>query len=85
MARGYVTVDSERCKGCELCTSACPQHVLEMDHSRLNRKGYHPVRLVDPKGQCTGCALCAVTCPDIALTVFRLLPMPDPAIVSAGA
>jgi 2-oxoglutarate ferredoxin oxidoreductase subunit delta len=79
MARGYVTVDGERCKGCELCTTTCPQHVLQLDLGRLNRKGYHPVRLADPEGRCTGCGLCAVICPDVAFTVFRYLAVPEPA------
>lgn len=72
MARGYVTFDENRCKGCELCTTACPQSVLHMDRSRLNAKGYHPAVLRDLEGKCTGCALCAVICPDVAITVYRL-------------
>ena len=71
MARGRVTFDVERCKGCELCVSACPQGVLAMDEAQLNAKGYHPAMLVDPQGQCTGCALCAVVCPDVVIAVYR--------------
>jgi 2-oxoglutarate ferredoxin oxidoreductase subunit delta len=76
MAKGYVRIDDERCKGCELCISACPQEVLRMDRRRLNSKGYHPSMLDDPAGKCTGCALCAVICPDLAITVFRYAPPP---------
>lgn len=71
MARGRVTFDEERCKGCELCPTACPQHVLFMNRERLNSKGYNPAVLIDPDGKCTGCALCAVICPDVAITVYR--------------
>lgn len=71
MARGTVVVETNRCKGCELCTTVCPQDVLVMADF-FNARGYKPAVLVDPAGKCTGCALCAVICPDAVLTVFRL-------------
>ena len=71
MARGTIVVETNRCKGCELCTTVCPQDVLVMGDS-FNARGYKPVVLVDPENKCTGCALCAVICPDAVITVFRL-------------
>jgi 2-oxoglutarate ferredoxin oxidoreductase subunit delta len=71
MARGTITINQERCKGCELCTSVCPQNIVHIAYDTLNGKGYHPAVLVDPENQCTGCAVCAVICPDICITVFR--------------
>lgn len=71
MARGTIVVETNRCKGCELCTTVCPQDVLAMS-DLFNARGYKPVVLVDPKNKCTGCALCAVICPDAVITVFRL-------------
>jgi len=71
MARGTVRIDGERCKGCDLCTTVCPQHVLILDEARLNAKGYHPAKLNDPNGECTGCAICSVMCPDVCITVYR--------------
>ena len=71
MAKGRIAINVERCKGCELCTTACPQNVIRMDVHRLNNKGYHPAWLDDPHGKCTGCALCAVICPDAVITVYR--------------
>jgi 2-oxoglutarate ferredoxin oxidoreductase subunit delta len=71
MARGTVVIDADRCKGCELCTTVCPQHVLVMA-GVYNTRGYRPATLVDPQGKCTGCTLCAVICPDAVLTVYRL-------------
>ncbi len=70
MAKGRVEIDEGRCKGCALCTSACPQDVLALAGERLNARGYHPVEFKN-NGQCTGCGLCAVICPDVCITVFR--------------
>jgi len=28
---GYVTVDTDRCKGCDLCVVSCPTDVLELE------------------------------------------------------
>jgi 2-oxoglutarate ferredoxin oxidoreductase subunit delta len=71
MAKGRVVIDEDRCKGCTLCTTACPQDILLMADDRLNARGYHPVYLLDPQGRCTGCGLCAVICPDACFTVYR--------------
>jgi 2-oxoglutarate ferredoxin oxidoreductase subunit delta len=72
MAKGRVHIDGERCKGCVLCTTACPQDVLHMAPELLNSHGYHPVQFLDPSGRCTGCGLCAVICPDVCITVYRV-------------
>ncbi len=69
MPRGVVVVDVERCKGCGLCISACPQKVLAFSGT-LNKSGYDVVYMQAPDA-CVGCAFCALTCPDIALAVYR--------------
>jgi 2-oxoglutarate ferredoxin oxidoreductase subunit delta len=61
-------IASDRCKGCGLCVAACPKHVLELDGSRVNALGYHPILLTDAAA-CTSCALCARVCPDAVFTV----------------
>lgn len=71
MAKGHVVIDGTRCKGCVLCTQACPQHVLVMNSEVFNSRGYHPAEYRDPNNSCTGCALCAVICPDACFTVYR--------------
>ena len=65
-----VTFNSDRCKGCELCTTVCPKHIVAIDQSVINRKGYHPAKITDPE-RCTACACCAVMCPDCVITVER--------------
>lgn len=78
MARGTIYIDQNRCKGCILCTTACPQSVIVMDNDTLNGKGYHPALLADPDDKCTGCAICAVICPDACITVYREMRAPQP-------
>lgn len=65
-----VTFDTDRCKGCELCSMVCPKQIITMDTSVLNRKGYHPARVTD-MSECIGCASCARMCPDSIITVER--------------
>lgn len=62
-------IAADHCKGCELCISICPKHVLELDIGVVNSLGYHPVRLTDADA-CTSCALCARICPDAVFTVY---------------
>ena len=63
-----VTVNNDRCKGCEMCVIACPRHVLELDRSITNSKGYHPAHVTD-QSSCSGCGSCTVMCPDVAIRV----------------
>ncbi len=73
MIQGRIVIDSDRCKGCELCAHACPKHVIQIADA-FNARGYHPAQLVDPHHECTGCAVCALVCPDASITVYRQVP-----------
>ena len=68
--RGTVLIDVERCKGCELCVQACPQHVLHLGE-RYNARGYRSIILDSSAQACTGCGVCALVCPDVVFTVYR--------------
>lgn len=40
-----VHFEREHCKGCELCILVCPKHILVLDATSVNAKGYHRPRL----------------------------------------
>ncbi len=66
-SRGTVTIDTDVCKGCELCITACPPRVLSMS-AAVNHAGYRYPQL---HPGCTGCAACLMVCPDFVFEVFR--------------
>jgi 2-oxoglutarate ferredoxin oxidoreductase subunit delta len=67
--KGKIVVDTEKCKGCEVCIPVCPTNVIEMVEE-VNGKGYHYMQQV--REECTGCTNCAIVCPDGVITVYRV-------------
>lgn len=67
--KGKIVVSEDFCKGCELCVSACPQHVLGLASDHITAKGYHPATMI--ADGCTGCGTCSIICPEAAITVYR--------------
>ena len=57
--KGAVVVNTERCKGCNLCVVACPSDVLELHPREVNTD------------DCIGCASCGLVCPDGCLTIYK--------------
>lgn len=70
MKKGKITIDSELCKGCELCIAACPKELIRVAKT-LNAASYFPAEFKGKDDECTGCALCGVTCPEVAIEVYR--------------
>jgi len=66
---GRIALDKERCKGCLLCTEACPDGNL-VKGDEFNSHGYYNVSVLDTD-RCRGCALCAEVCPDVAIEVWK--------------
>jgi 2-oxoglutarate ferredoxin oxidoreductase subunit delta len=64
-----IVIDESRCKGCGLCTIACPSVLIRLSE-KTNLQGYTPAVTID-LDKCTGCTLCAEICPDVAITVFK--------------
>jgi len=64
-----ITINTNRCKGCELCTTVCP-HNLILISDELNQSGFHPAYFIS-SNECSGCALCAIICPDMAIEVYK--------------
>jgi 2-oxoglutarate ferredoxin oxidoreductase subunit delta len=67
--KGAIVVDTERCKGCQLCIIACPQKVIALAN-KVNLHGYPYVEAVNEEA-CVGCASCGIVCPDGCITVYR--------------
>ncbi|HUS86302.1 MAG TPA: ferredoxin family protein [Bacteroidales bacterium] len=67
--KGLIVIDTEKCKGCEVCVVSCPTQVIEISKN-VNGKGYNYAEPANPD-VCTGCANCAIVCPDGVITVYK--------------
>lgn len=68
-----IVIDKEKCKGCQLCTIACPRKLIVMS-TKINTSGFYPAQFEegeDEKKKCVGCMFCARMCPDVAIEVYR--------------
>jgi len=68
-AKGRIKINPELCKGCMLCTRACPKGIIRRGDV-FNCKGYY-VMVCNGCERCTGCAMCAQVCPDAAIEVWK--------------
>lgn len=69
--KGKTVVDIQRCKGCEICITACNENGIKMSKD-INNLGYRYAVIIDDL--CTGCTNCALVCPDGVIKVYRTSP-----------
>lgn len=67
VTRATLVIETDRCKGCELCIPACPPRVLTMSTTG-NSHGYLFPELTEG---CTGCTACQQVCPDFVFEVYK--------------
>ena len=67
-----MTVSFDKCKGCGLCTTACPKKIVEIQKEKRNSKGYLTAICINDKA-CIGCAMCAIICPDCAIISYNFV------------
>ncbi len=80
ITRGTVTIQTELCKGCELCIPACPPEVLVMS-DEVNSTGYRYPQLMPG---CTGCRACLLVCPDFVFDIYKFAtPLRDEELLAA--
>ncbi len=66
-----IVIREERCKGCLLCTTACPKGLI-VQSERFNKMGYKVAEVPEGRmAECTACASCAKLCPDCCITVYK--------------
>ena len=64
-----IVVDSEACKGCGLCFSACPKHLIKAGE-KINSSGFN-YAVQEREEECIACKFCAMVCPDAAISVYK--------------
>ncbi len=65
--RYHLTIDLNRCKGCDLCVVVCPRKTLQLSKG-INARGAHYAEVALKDG-CSGCLQCFDICPDGAISI----------------
>ena len=64
-----ITINQEKCKGCNLCVVFCPKGLIKKS-SKLNKNGLAFAEFTDNQ-ECLGCMICALICPDCCIEVYK--------------
>lgn len=63
-----IEIDRSRCKGCGICTTACPRMLLELE--QVSDEFVSSFAVLPSQEKCVGCTQCAVMYPDLAIDVY---------------
>lgn len=69
MPKGKPIIDIEKCKGCALCVTACPQKIINMANE-TNAQGVNFAYCID-ESRCIACMSCATICPDMVIEILK--------------
>jgi 2-oxoglutarate ferredoxin oxidoreductase subunit delta len=69
MSKKKLIIDSQRCKGCQICIVQCKKGVLVMGN-KINKLGYRYAE-AEHIESCTACGICAEMCPDVVIEVWK--------------
>jgi 2-oxoglutarate ferredoxin oxidoreductase subunit delta len=62
--KSYVHIVRERyCKGCNICVTFCPKHVLSLRGGKV---------WAESPELCIGCTMCELRCPDFAIEIREM-------------
>ncbi|MDR2841952.1 MAG: RnfABCDGE type electron transport complex subunit B [Spirochaetaceae bacterium] len=82
---GLPVIDREKCKGCKVCVSECPQGIIRIIEKEQkgtfafcnNRNPIKPMVRKTCKAGCGKCGVCAKKCPEQAIVIENGLPVID--------
>ncbi|MHA1730016.1 MAG: 4Fe-4S dicluster domain-containing protein [Promethearchaeota archaeon] len=66
----FITIDSEKCDGCELCVQLCVTNVLETG-LETNSRMLHYTIAARPD-DCLGCGQCERICPSVSIFITEI-------------
>ena len=64
-----ISINKEKCKGCQLCILFCPSKNLVLSED-LNKKGIKYAKVKDVSF-CTGCGFCFLVCPECCIEIYE--------------
>ncbi|MCD5407005.1 MAG: 4Fe-4S binding protein [Desulfotomaculum sp.] len=60
-----ISIDAEKCEGCNECIDGCPVNILEMTDGKA-------VVIDGSESDCMGCETCVVVCPTAAPVIEEM-------------
>ena len=59
-----VTIDEDKCTGCNICPEGCPAKILDFTGAKAVVKG--------DASECLGCEYCVIVCPAEAISIMEV-------------